>query len=282
MTSAFSVFSPQQWRVLQALAVYRFLTVDQMLRLGISRNARSLRDKSLFALRYHNCIHSENIGSFLPDVHHLTPHGCQLLSELEDAEVGPAPSNKRQPFSALFARHRFAQVDFQIGLHQWAAARGDAEVLLELQDFVRRPKAATELKVPTLSKAIVPDGTFVVGANSGTVAIYLMEVHRTTQSKAVAAQLTQYFEVIKTQAVKQRYGYQANPVICSIHHDPAVLTSVKRRLSAQPGFEPFRHNIVFRSMDTLTKDFTGGWHFADDKPAQPFPMPSPLIHAICG
>lgn len=275
MTTAFSVFSPQQWKVLQALSTYRFLTVEQMLRLGISKNAKSLRDKTLFALRHHGCIQSEKIGSFLPDVHYLTPKGAELLHELEGVESGPVPGKKRQPFSALFAKHRFAQVDFQIGLHQWADARGDAEVVLELQDFVRQPKAATELIVPGLVNSVIPDAIMAVGLTTGQHAVYLVEIHRATQSKAVAQQLSQYFEVIKSGVLGQAHGLTANPVICSVHHKPAVLASVKARLVAHEAFEPFKRNFVFHGLDDLNSHFTTGWHFADDTPANPFPLPQP-------
>lgn len=275
MTTAFSVFSPQQWKVLQALSLYRFLTVEQMLRLGISQNAKSLRDKTLFALRHHECIQSEKIGSFLPDVHYLTPKGAALLSELEGVKIGPVPGKKKQPFSALFAKHRFAQVDFQIGVHQWVDTRGDAEVVLELQDFVRQPKAATELIVPGLVNSVIPDVIIAVGLTTGQHAVYLVEIHRATQSKAVAQQLGQYFEVIKSGVIAQSHGIDAHPIICSVHHHPAVLASVKRRLVAHEGFEPFKRNFVFHGLDDLNDRFTTGWHFADDTPANPFPLPNP-------
>lgn len=281
MNAAFSVFSPQQWKVLQALSLYRFLTVDQMLRLGISKNAKSLRDKTLFALRHHKCIHSEKIGSFLPDVHHLTKHGRDLLSQIEGVEIAGSATAKRQPFSALFARHRFAQVDFHINLHQWASRRGDADLVLELQDFIRPSgkgqagrKSITELAVPGLVNTIIPDGIFAVSLTTGQTAVYLVEVHRSTQSKAVTDQLSKYFEVIKSGAIGQKYGHAVNPIICSVHHQPAVLASVKARLTAHPGFAPFKHNFVFHGLDDLNAQFTSGWHFADGKVANPFPLPN--------
>jgi len=281
MNAAFSVFSPQQWRVLQALGHYRFLTVDQMLRLGISKNAISLRSKTLFALRHHQCIHSEKIGSFLPDVHHLTRKGAHLLAELEGVEATAGSNPQRQPFSALFARHRFAQVDFQIAVNQWAAQRGDAELLVERQDFISapkvgrtKPKPSTELAVPELVTTIIPDSTFIIGLHSGPVAAYLVEIHRSTQSKAVTEQLSRYCDVISSGTVAEKYGHKVNPIICSVHHQDAVLTSVKTRLNAYAGFEKFKRNFVFHRLDDLNRDFTGGWHFADDTPANPFPLPN--------
>ena len=282
MSTAFSVFSPQQWKVLQALSVYRFLTVDQMLRLGISKNAKSLRDKTLFALRHHRCIHSEKIGSFLPDLHHLTKHGQDMLFQVEGEGTNSVPSTKRIPFSPVFAPHRFAQVDFHMGFRQWAEMRGDAEVVLELQDFVRSsagrntvPKSATEIVITQFSKPIIPDGIFAVSLTTGKVALYLVEVHRSTQSQAITEQLARYFEVIKSGTIAQQFGYAVNPIICSVHHQPSVLLGVKTRLQQHPEYATFKHNFVFHALEDLNTNFSGGWHFGDDKPAHPFPTTKP-------
>lgn len=278
MSAAFTVFSPQQWQVFQALRCYRFLTVDQMLRLGISRNPKSLRDKTLFALRHHKCINSEKIGAFLPDIHHLTKHGQKILTELEGVEPETAPANKRVPFSPIFAPHRFAQVDFQIGLRQWVKQRGDADIVLELQDFMtdpnsgtRKPTSATELKTTDNSKAIIPDGTFAVELNVGKLVVYLVEIHRSTHTKAVTTQLERYFDVIKHRTIQQKYGLQVHPIICSIHRQNSVLNGVKKRLNANSGFELFKRNFVFHTLDDLINNFAGGWHFTDDTIALPFP-----------
>lgn len=275
MNYAFDVFSPQQWHVLQALAVYRLLTVEQMLHLGLSKNAKSLRDKSLFALRHHGCIQSEKIGSFLPDVHHLTAKGAEVIRELEGRDDLAAPSPKRQPFSALFAAHRFAQVDAQIGFREWVAARGDVDIMVERQDFVRTPRPATELKVPGLESSVIPDGIFAVERNTGQQAVYLVEVHRATQSKAIAAQLSRYFAVIQSGAMQQTFDLSANPTICSVHQNEAVLKSVKMRLLALPEFERFKQNFVFRRLDDLRQNFRLDWHLADDTAAEPFPLLNP-------
>ena len=285
MSHTFSVVSPQQWRVMQALHRYRYLTVEQMLQLGISKNAKSLRDKALFALRHHKYIHSEKIGSFLPDVHHLTKRGQDVLHDIERIGSAAMPAHRKQPFSALFARHRFAQADFQIGLHQWAEQRGDAEVLLELQDFIRHtpagtryPKSATEMVVPELMNTVIADGIFAVELTNGQSAVYLVEIHRATQSKAVSEQLNRYCDVIKSGVVQQQFGFSANPIICSIHHQSSVLTSVKTRLNAHAAFAPFRHNFVFHALADLNTNFSGGWHFADNTPANPFPLVHPATN----
>jgi len=286
MNHNFSVFSPQQWGVMQALNTYRYLTVEQMLQLGLSKNAKSIRDKTLFALRYRKYIKSNKIGSFLPDVHYLTQLGAEELANLEKITVQQPPSSKRVSFSALFAQHRFAQVDFHIGFRRWIEQRGDAEILLEIQDFNGRSKsaggkfhAATELTVPNLTKPVIPDGIFSVELTSGQQAIYLAELHRSTQTKAVTEQLLRYLQVIQNGAVQTKFGLEAHPMICSVHLQDNVLLGVKSRLLKHPEFAPFLRNFVFRKMNDLHSDFTHGWHLADNTPANPFPQSNSTNHA---
>lgn len=271
---------------MQALNTYRYLTVEQMLQLGLSKNAKSIRDKTLFALRYRKYIQSNKIGSFLPDVHYLTKLGAEELANLEKITVQQPPSSKRVSFSAIFAQHRFAQVDFHIGFRRWIEERGDAEILLEIQDFNSRTKsaqgkfqAATELIVPNLATPVIPDGIFSVELITGQQAIYLAELHRSTQTKAVTAQLLRYIEVIQSGVIQSKYGIKAHPMICSVHLKDNVLSGVKARLLKHPEFAPFLRNFVFRKMNNLHSDFTHGWHLADNTPANPFPPSNHASHA---
>ena len=286
MSNNLFVFSPQQWAVMQALNTYRYLTVEQMLQLGISKNAKSIRDKTLFALRHRKYIQSTKIGSFMPDIHSLTKLGADELAGREKICLSQQTSTKRQSFSAMFAQHRFSQVDFHIGFREWIEERSDADILLELQDFQGRTsssdgklQSSTALNVPGLSRSVIPDGTFVVELTSGQQAIYLTEIHRSTQTKAVTEQLLRYLHVIRSGAVQAKYGFKAHPMICSVHMQDSVLIGVKKRLMQHPDFEPFKRNFVFRKMEGLTSDFQRGWHLADDTPAVPFPLPNPMSHA---
>ena len=281
MSHTLSIISPQQWAVLQALNTYRYLTVEQMLNLGLSKNAKSIRDKTLFALRHRKFIQSVKIGSFLPDVHHLTKHGATLLAEIEKTPTIAPLANKRMSFSAFFARHRFAQVDIHIAFRQWVKQRGDAEVVLELQDFTSQQKypkgkfiSATELTTPELPTPIIPDGIFGVQLNTGQSAVYLVEVHRSTQTQAVTEQLIRYFNIIKTGAVQKKFDLQAHPIVCSVHLQQSVMKGVKSRLTKHPEFASLHRNFVFRAMDHLPRGFIDDWQYADNTTARPFPLPN--------
>ena len=69
-----------------------------------------------------------------------------------------------------------------------------------------KPKPSTELVVPELVNTVIPDGTFAVGLHTGQIAVYLVEIHRSTQSKAVTEQLNRYFEVIQSDTIARKYA----------------------------------------------------------------------------
>jgi hypothetical protein len=126
---AFDLISPSQQDALEALATYRFLTVKQFVRLGISSSEASLRNNTLADLktrRYRSpltgktapAIISADLGRWqkLPFVHHLTEVGADLLADLWKVDPGevPYPVGGAQFGKQFF--HRIAQVDFHIAV----------------------------------------------------------------------------------------------------------------------------------------------------------------------
>ncbi len=264
---------------LMALSIYRFLTVKQFVKLGIGASEASVRKNILPKL--HRCrkplAKKRKLGRTLPDVHYLTEHGAKYLADLYKLPVEEFPYPKGQvQFGEMFARHRFAQVDFHIGYRQWADSRPDVEILFTDMDFdiigSRRQGtfiSKTEIRVPHSNVPIKPDGMFGI-ENNGTPLIYALEVHRTTETKRVIAQIKRYIEVLESGAAASKYGLETSPLICSIHMKANVLNGVKTALLKTPSFDPFKGAFLFNTFDNITNNLTQGWVFADDNSANPF------------
>lgn len=275
--------SPEPLRCLVALSTFRFLTAKQMVRLGVAKSEPVVRNHVIERLSRHKVkpfIRSHKMGSFLPYIHYMTQYGAEKLAEVYKypIEEFKYPIGRVQ-FSPMFAKHRFAQVDFHIGLRQWALWRGDINVLFSDMDFdgtgsrkggnfVRQ----TSITLPDDPIPITPDGIFGIEVN-GTPLLYALEVHRTTQTKFAAIQIQRYMSVLERGAIGYKYGIQASPFVCSVHTLPNVLKGVKSQLMKTPEFEAFYPAFVFNTAEQLDKDFSEGWHFADGKPANPFPKP---------
>ena len=282
--------SPQQRRTLRALSIFRFLTVSQLMKLEISANRDALGNKTIRTLRARKLLETRSFGIGKADVHCLTKAGVAELAEHYQAPLSafPYPSGGAR-FSDNYYNHRLAQIDFNIGLQLWAHSRGDAELHTADMDFVGRGSyrkgnfiPSTQVSLDNDPKPIVPDGIFHLSLESGHQLLYVLEVHKTTQTTAATRQLKRYLQALDQGVLSDKYHLQTAPFLCSVHSLDNVYRGVKNNLLADPDFAGFKPLFLFNRVDQLKSDFSSGWHFADDEPANPFPkaqspVPSKLL-----
>ena len=97
-----------------------------------------------------------------------------------------------------------------------------------------------------------------------------MEIHRTTETKRVIAQIKRYMEVLETGVAAAKYDVATSPLICSVHMKDNVLRGVKSALLKTPSFESFKGAFLFNTCDNVSSELSQGCTFADDKLALPF------------
>jgi hypothetical protein len=288
MSEIVSVLAPQPRRALEALAMFRFLTVKQLVQLGISeaRSEDVIRKHALGPLKRHRrpLAKRKKLSRWQPEVHYMTRFGAEALAELYrlPLEHFRFPKGEVQ-FSEHLAFHRFAQIDFHIGIRLWAQSRTDAELLFADMDFdtegARRHGTFIEKTRITLPGGgfAIADGIFGVEFN-GDPALYALEVHRTTETKAVSRQIKIYMDVLEHAAIAEKYGCLNTPtLICSVHTKDNVLRGVKAHLMRTPDFPAFLDHFAFNTTDQLALDFSEGWHLANGEPINPFPKPDTPI-----
>lgn len=282
MSKIVNTLAEEPRKALVALAMFKFLTTKQFVRLGVAASETVVRDYVLNRLKRRNrpMAESKKLSRWLPHIHYLTKHGAAELAELYKIPIDliKYPKGKVQ-FGERLAKHRFAQVDFHIGLRQWANSREDTEITFAAMDFDVEGsrihgtfECPTQIDIPSSNRPVVADGVFIVEANDMPL-IYALEVHRTTQTKAVGIQIQRYMDVLQSGALALKYGRQAPTYICSVHALPNVLKGTKKYLMSSPSFAPYRKFFLFNTTDNLAKGVSDGWHFADDTIAEPFPWP---------
>lgn len=278
MSDIIKTLAEEPRKALVALAAFRFLTSQQFVRLGVAASETVMRDYVLHRLekRARPLAKSKQISRWLPKVHYLTKHGAEELASMYKLPVSEFkyPTGQVQ-FGERLAKHRFAQIDFHIGLRTWAFNYG-ADFGLGVLDFdvegSRRGgnfEPLTTINLPNSDKPVVADGIFAV-QRENTPLLYALEVHRTTQTKAVTAQIRRYMDVLETGALSFKYGVDFPAVVCSVHTRNNVLVGVKKALLQTPDFPAFRDMFLFNTTDQLAEDFTLGWEFADGEAAYPF------------
>ena len=282
MSAIIETLAEEPRKVLVALSLFRFLTVDQLLRLGVSEkmSAPVIRNHAIARLekRARPLAKSKTLSRWKPKVHYLTKHGAEELESMFKYPPGTIPYPKGQvQFGERLAEHRFAQIDFHIGLRLWAETRG-ARVHLGVMDFDvdgsrkgRNFEALTTINVPNSKTPVVADGLFAVTLNDTSI-LYALEVHRTTETTRVAYQIRKYMDVLESGALSFKYACNWPAMVCSVHTKPNVLRGVKKHLMNLPDFPAFKHLFLFNTTEQLAVDFSQGWTFADDTAANPFPV----------
>lgn len=281
MSEIVKTLGEKSTRALVAMGKFRYVTTQQFIRLGVSTSENSLREKILNPMerRRYPLTASKKLGMQLPKVHVLTKYGAAVLAEIYKVPIDliSFPAGGIQ-FGERLARHRFAQIDFHIGLRQWANSRADTYVTSAAMDFdiegARRSgnfKVPTQIDLPNNPRPIQPDGVFTIEVN-GYPIIYALEVHITTQTRQVGIQIQRYMEVMETGALSFKLGLSGIPAyVCSVHVLPNVLDGVKKYLLNNPNFAPYREFFLFNTSEQLARNFTHGWHYADGTPVHSFP-----------
>ena len=298
---SFDLISPSQQDALEALALYRFLTVKQFVRLGISKSESSLRNNTLHDLksrRYKspvtgktgNAIVAADLGRWqkLPFVHHLTEVGADLLADLWKV----APSEVPYPVGgAQFGKqffHRIAQVDFHIAVRLWAKAN-DAEIHLADMDFDKIGAqrtggmvAKTKVQIDQHS-FIIPDGIFGLVAND-TPFLFALEVHDETDTGYIVRQLMRHGNALMNGSLAKKYHQETSNFVLSVmeetrhtSNDAANEEAAQKRVKAvqtrmlrQPYFQSFQQGYFFNTIHQVRRDIREGWTTADGVEVRPF------------
>jgi len=274
-------YSDRQLMVLEALETYRFLTVKQMVRLGISKSETSLRDKILRPLRTRRNapVKAYDLGRWqqLPHIFVLTHQGAKDLAEYRQVNVTDIqwPKGGAQ-FSRTF-HHRIAQVDFHIAFRAWAD-EVSAEIEFVHMDFDKtgsqRQGGAIPLTRITLGngKYIISDGMFCFTLH-GQRLLYCLEIHNHTDATRVVNQLLQYSEALQKLIIAKTYELTAQPIILSVlMRKPASDKTPAYKIMARGALPHILQSFAF--MEGFTGDITseGLWHNADGKPMSVFPV----------
>lgn len=278
---SFDIYSDRQLMVLEALETYRFLTVKQMVRLGISKSETSLRDKILRPLktRRNAPIKAYDLGRWqqLPHIYVLTNQGAKDLADYRQVPV----SDIRWPVGgAQFSRtfhHRIAQVDFHIAFRQWAEAVG-AEIEFVHMDFDKKGSQRSGGAIPLTrinlghGQYIISDGIFSFSIN-GQRMLYCLEIHNHTDTTRIINQLMAYAPALEKQIIARMYELNMQPMILSVlMRNPAKDKTPAHKI--QMHGLPTHITPCFAFLEgfdgVITKPVT--WCNADGTSINPFPV----------
>ncbi len=281
--------SNTQLSILENLHRFRFLTVKQMIQLGIakdrhtlSKNIQVLAGKKGSKTVY---IDAQDFGMLpsvgkLSKIHYLTKQGASLLAEgyqVDENEINHPKGVK------IFTRdyfHRVATIDLHILARQFAD-----KYKLDFDFFhtyfehtganhskkANQPKRQALTKVPLKNeKYFIPDCIFQMTDPNGKPWLFTGEIYRNHTTKRTMQQLEKHLYCLQEGAISTLYGYERAVRVLMLCESKEAMKALMERTYKNPLFAEAKAYFLFSTPEELTKDFAGNWLFYDGKKANMF------------
>lgn len=266
--------TPLEISVLEALATYRYLTVDQILRLGVSSSRRYLYD----VLRSHRqrtrpLIGCLKFGTYpkqgtLPYLYYVTQQGANALLELGWPE--PAIHYQRRVIAFHHDyHHRVACVDIHLTFNEWVHRTGGNITRYETY-FDRTRKTGKGLQQQTTiswppaerwkAGKLTADALAEFSLDGSTSRLCAIEYHRGRQAGRLVQQCLVYVDAMKAGAIEQRFNRPAGVVVLILFEEKDTLARFQQ--SAAQTLPERAHNR-FRLKVLDGSPFELGWQHID-------------------
>ena len=263
-------------RVLEHLSVYRFLTVPQMIRLGVAKHKPTAYNiLKRFNTLPRKLVEKKDFGFIagvgnLHSVYYLTRQGAAFLADV----IRLDPEEIKYPKGVhVFARdyfHRIATVDIHIAFRTWAAGAG-AEVdffdtYFDKTGSNRKKRSGAKLRAKTRVDLregyFIPDGIFMYTEPDEAQRLTVLEVHNGMDTGRFMKQVETHIVALEEGAVSEKYGLALPFRMMWVFELEAGLQAAIRRMRKRPDLEGFREYVYFNTIQNVRVDFTAGWrHF---------------------
>lgn len=272
--------------VLTALAKHRYLTVKQMITLGVAKDAGHLRK----VLRGFQIVKKDPVTNkliYLPkeigsldygtlvgkgrlDIHYYLAKRGAISLEEEDPEQIPVPYYKRVKKAANDYPHKVSTVDFRICLDQWAAKSGQTFSLFLMYFDRSQPdkngRSYEITKIPLEHKNINSDITFMLRDNNGTERLFLFEMANGMDTGRNLKQMQHYARGLDQGSINTHFDYGTKPPrILYVFKERRLMELVQKRACEDPWLKPYQQHFFLKTLEDLDPDtFVDDWQRLGD------------------
>lgn len=281
--------SNTQLSILENLHRYRFLTVKQMIAIGIAKDRYTIsRNMQVLTGNKGNkkvFIEAQDFGMLpsigkLSKIHYLTKQGASLLAEgyqVDESEINHPKGVK------IFTRdyfHRVATIDLHI-----LARRFADKYKLEFDFFhtyfehtganhskkANQPKRQALTKVPLKNeKYFIPDCIFQVTDPEEKRWLFTAEIYRNHTTKRTMQQLEKHLYCLQEGAISTLYNYPRAVRVLMLCESKEAMRSLMERTRKNPLFAEAIVYFLFSTPEEIANDFAGNWYFFDGKKTNMF------------
>lgn len=268
-----TVLSEAKTAILYNLAKYRFNTVKQFKRLGVSSQTAHIL-KILKVLRDTNLVDrtgftfTAKIGK-MPDLYFLTPKGAKIVAESQKINIDliqyPKSSNTLFQHDYL---HRIKTIDLQISFNEWANNTFDIEPIFfdtyyhktgsqRNQEETGKLKAKTQIELSDGSH-FTPDAICRFTHNNKDI-LCCLEIHNGHDTTRLTNTIKGHLRAISDKAIQRAYNYNRLNYVLIVCEKAEVMKKVIERINENPDLsrkvEPF---LLFKTTDQI-EPFTDNW-----------------------
>ena len=260
--------------LLESLAAYKFLTTEQMVRLGIVTHIKSifrvlpgLRDRKIKPLiRRQEMEVMPGVGK-LHDIYWLTKYGAEHLEEegiMEKSDIRylvGLPDIKYRDY-----KHRVSTVDIHLALKRWLDSI-DSE-LLHITSYFDKPGSQRRGEPLILNKVTIseeknrfmmPDiiTVFMAGEKKKIIA---WEQHNGKNTKKLFNQISKHIEVLDDRLLAKKLGLdQMHRIGVVFEHESIMVATMKRLMGAYGDDNGLFKFFIFKHNEHIQSDFFNHW-----------------------
>lgn len=258
-----------QLRILERLHDYRFLTVRQMVKMGIASQHTVYKSVSSLHKGGKKYIDWVDFGTRpergrIDRFIYLTKHGAELLAEALQYPISKINYPKGKVPSYRDFDHRRQTIDLHILARTHCETKGGEMVFYQTyfehmggnnhQD-PNKPKrrAVNTIKV---SDAIefIPDAIFKMIAPNGKPYLFTAEIYRNHNTKRTHNQLFNHLKAIEHGTISKLYSYARGVPVLIICDTKGAMQALQSRLKNDPAFQNVEDYFLFRLCATEEKE----------------------------
>lgn len=260
------IITPTQAKILEQVARYKFLTVSQMITLGVATQRSNLytaiaplrdtRRPLIKEIKFGTDPRKGKLESF----YHLTNRGKNDLLDngLLDEEEIKLPKGTSSLFTSDY-EHRKLTLNCHIACALECQKKGVDLIQFDRYfDKTGNNRTGKNLKAKTsinyLNGYIIADGSFLISKGK-TSRLYALELYNDRNTKRIISQLKKHMNGIKESALCHHFGIEKGHRVCSIFSNKGIMDAVMERFDG----ENLTDYFFFKMYNQVAESFLKNW-----------------------
>ena len=256
-------------RVMEALAIYRFLTPEQLSKeLGVGAYSY-LRQKVLPKLVKQKLIKSINHGPKAgPYSYYLTKKSAKSIATHQGVPLDTVNFPKGNSIDyGNELEHRTAIVSSHISFLKWAESE-DLKIDYFHPDFENFKQQGTGGHATSLAQVRCKHVSFLADAifrfsHKGKHRLCFLEIHHTTTPRNIAKKLDLHVTAIYENVAEKQFQHPTLNFVLSVHWRKSTMETTMKYMMKISDFEEFIPLFHFNTIDQIKQDFSQGWKMAN-------------------